>query len=89
MPSDKITNKISELQTNFSSEQLKCSTIFQTINSLKLASNFKEFNSLKQQGYTFDVVLSVLIWIVLRSKTTVNSALSELSDYGINIKKDV
>ena len=89
MLGDKVTNKISELQTNFSSEQLKCSTIFQTINSLKLSSNFKEFNYLKQQGYTFDVVLSVLIWIVLRSKTTVNSALSELSDYGINIKKDV
>ena len=31
MPQDKITNKFSELQNNFSADQLKSSNIFQTL----------------------------------------------------------
>jgi len=86
---DKITEKISELQNNFSSIQLRSSTIFQTLKSLKLSANFAEFNHLKSQGYAFNVVLSLLIWMVLKSKKTVNSSLSELSDNGIKLEKDV
>jgi hypothetical protein len=86
---DKITQKISELKKNFSSSQLKNSTIFQTLKSLKLSANFAEFNFLKKKGYTFDVVLSVLIWITIRSIKTVNSSLSELFENGIKLEKDV
>jgi hypothetical protein len=89
MPQDKITNKISELQNNFSSGQLKSSTIFQTLKSLKLSANFAEFNHLKTQGCAFNLVLSFLIWMTLQSKKTVNSSLSSLSDNGVNFGKDV
>jgi hypothetical protein len=89
MPQDKITNKISELQNNFSSDQLKSSTIFQTLKSLKLSANFAEFNHLKSQGYAFNFVLSLLIWMTIQSKKTVNSSLSELSDYGVKLGNDV
>jgi len=68
---------------------LRSSTIFQTLKSLKLSANFAEFNHLKSQGYAFNVVLSLLIWMVLQSKKTVNSSLSELSDNGIKLEKDV
>ena len=44
MPQYKVTNKISELQNNFSSDQIKSSTIFQTLKSLKLSTNFAGFN---------------------------------------------
>ena len=50
MPSHKVTKQISELQTNFSSDQLRSSTIFQSLKSLKLSANFSEFNFLKKQG---------------------------------------
>jgi len=86
---NKITEKISELQNNFSSNALRSSTIFQTLKSFKLSANFAEFNFLKLQGYAFNVVLSLLIWMTIQSKKTVNSSLSELSDNGISIKKDV
>jgi len=86
---DKVTEKISELQNNFSSTQLRSSAVLQSIKSLKLSANFAEFNFLKTQGYAFNIVLSVLIWMTIHSKWTVNSSLSELSDNGINIGKDV
>jgi hypothetical protein len=86
---DKVTQQISELQENFSSNQMKSSTIFQTIKSLKLSANFSEFDHLKTQGYAFNLVLSLLIWMTLQSKNTVNSSLSELSENNINLSKDV
>ena len=89
MLNDKDTHKISELQKEFSSEQLKSSNIFHTLKSLKLSANFSEFNFLKKQGYAFNLVLSVLIWMTVRSIKTVNSSLSELSDNGFHLKKDV
>jgi len=89
MPQHKVTNNISELQNNFSSDQIKSSTIFQTLKSLKLSANFAGFNHLKSQGYAFDLVLSLLIWMSIRSKKTVNSSLTELSDNGVNLGNDV
>ena len=89
MPSHKVTKQISELQTNFSSDQLRSSTIFQSLQSLKLSANFSEFNFLKKQGYAFHLVLSLLIWMTVQSKKTVNSSLSDLSDNGIHLEKDV
>jgi len=89
MPRDKVTKQISELQNNFSSDQIKSSTIFQTLKSLKLSANFAEFNHLKVQGYAFHLVLSLLIWMILHSKKTVNSSLPEFSDNGIHLGNDV
>ena len=54
---DKITIQVSELQINFSSKQMRNSTIFHTLQSLKLYANFAEFNLLKTQGYVFNLVL--------------------------------
>ena len=86
---DKITNKISELQNDFSSKEVKSSIIFQTLKSLKMSATFSEFNHLKTQGYSFSLVLTLLIWQTIRSKKTVNSSLSDLSENGITIAKDV
>jgi len=44
---------------------------------------------LKQKGYSFNLVMSLLVWMNIQSKNTVNSSLSELSDNGIKVKKDV
>jgi len=85
----KITTKISELQNYFSTDKIKRTTIFQTLKSMRLSSNFSEFNHLKSQGYAFNIVLSLLIWLTIQSKKTVNSSLSELSANGIKIEKDV
>jgi hypothetical protein len=86
---DKVTKQISELQTTFSSDQMKSSTIIQSLQSMKLSANFSEFNFLKTQGYSFNLVFSLLIWISIRSIKTVNSSLSELSSNGIHLSKDV
>jgi len=86
---DKVTEQISELQTSFNSNQMRSENIFQTLKSLKLSANFAEFNFLKTQGYTFNFVLSLLIWMSLRSKKTVNSSLPELSENNIKLAKDV
>ena len=56
---------------------------------MKLSANFAEFDFLKKQGYAFQLVLSLLIWMVLHAKNTVSSSLPELFDNGIKIKKDV
>jgi len=89
MLQDKVTKQISELQTNFSSNQMSNSTIFQTLKSLKLSANFAEFNYLKTQGYAFNLILSLLIWMTLQSKKTVNSSITELSENNIGLEKDV
>jgi hypothetical protein len=68
---------------------LKSSTISESLKSLKLSANFADFNYLKEQGYTFNLVLSFLIWMTIHSKKTVNSSLSDLSDNGVNLGKDV
>jgi len=86
---DKVTEQISELQTIFSSNQMRSASIFHTLKSLKLSANFAEFNFLKTQGYTFNLVLSLLIWMNLRSSKTVNSSLPELSENNIKLAKDV
>jgi hypothetical protein len=89
MPHDKVSKKISELQNEISSNQMRSSTIFQMLKSMKLSANFSDFNFLKVQGYSFQLVLSLLIWMTLQSKKTVNSSLSELSDNGVHLEKDV
>jgi len=89
MPRYKVTKNISELQGDFNPNELKSTVIFQTLKSMKLSANFFEFNFLKAQGYAFHLVLSLLIWITIQSKKTVNSSLSALSDNGIQIEKDV
>jgi hypothetical protein len=89
MPHDKVSNKISELQNNSSSHQMRSFSIFETLKSLKLSANFSEFNFLKVQGYPFHLVLSLLIWMTLQSKKTLNSSLSDLSDNGVHLEKDV
>ena len=89
MPECKVTKNISELQADISSNSLGGSIISHTLKSLRLSVNFSEFNFLKKQGYAFDFVLSLLIWMTLRQKKTASSSLSELSDNGIKVEKDV
>jgi hypothetical protein len=89
MLQDKVTAKISELQTNFSSNSMEVSNILQTFRAMKLSESFSEFNHMKTEGYSFKLVLSLLIWMIVHSRSTVNSSLSSLSERGIRLGKDV
>ncbi|MDR0506985.1 MAG: hypothetical protein LBH32_09260 [Dysgonamonadaceae bacterium] len=68
---DKVTTDFSELQI----KQTEGAGILQSINSLKLSNCFSAFKSFKQQGYSFKLVLSLLIWMVLHSKKSLNTSL--------------
>ena len=86
---DKVKENVSELQNDFSSEKIGKTSIIQSIRSLKLSEHFSEFNQLKQQGYQFSSILSLMVWMVLSEKKSVNSSLSELSENNISMEKDV
>jgi DNA-directed RNA polymerase subunit M/transcription elongation factor TFIIS len=86
---NKVTAKISELQTNFGSTQLEPSNILQTFRGMKLSESFSEFNHMKKAGYSFKEVLSLLIWMIIHSGNSVNSSLPALFDRGITLGKDV
>jgi hypothetical protein len=86
---DKITTKISELQTDFSSNLLDGTNVLKAFKALRLSNSFSEFNSLKKRGYCFKQVLSSLIWMVTQVNGTVNSSLSTLFEKGVHFKKDV
>jgi len=45
---DKVTKNLSELQNNFSPNQLRSMNIFQTLKSLKLSAKFAEFKVKKK-----------------------------------------
>ena len=86
---DKGTKEISEIKTDFNPshfDEVKITSIFK---ALKISESLKEFNYLKQSGYSVKMVLSLLLVMVVTGKKTVSSSLSSLCEQGITIGKDV
>jgi hypothetical protein len=86
---DKGKNKIEEIKTDFNSERFDEEKITGIFKALKISESLKEFNCLKQGGYSVKMVLSLLLVMVVTGKKTVFSSLSSLSEQGITIGKDV
>jgi hypothetical protein len=86
---DKSTTSISEIQTDFNTERLKEENMMRVFKAMKVSDSFSEFNDVKKDGYTFKLVLSLLISIVAMSCKTVNSSLPKLKEHGYSIGKDV
>jgi len=86
---DKDIKKIEEIQTDFNPENFDVEKIMSIFKAMKLKDSFSEFNYLKRSGYSFKLVLSLLIVMVVLANKTVSSSLSHLYGYGISIGKDV
>jgi hypothetical protein len=86
---DKGTKKIEEIKTDFNSERFNEEKVTGIFKALKLTESLKEFNYLKQSGYSAKTVLSLLLVNVVTGKKTVLSSLSGLMEQGIKIGKDV
>jgi hypothetical protein len=86
---NKGTNKISELQASYTPHWVNCNNILSGFKALKLTKSFSEFKNIKERGYGFKDVLSVLILMVVHSEKTVHSYLSGFYGSGVSMGKDV
>ncbi|MBP8945428.1 MAG: transposase [Paludibacteraceae bacterium] len=86
---DKVRKKISEIETDFSENKLECVNILKGFKALKLTESFSEFKYLKRSGYSFQLVLSSMIYAVTLGSKTAVSSLPLLKEKGITMGKDV
>jgi len=86
---DKSTKRVSEIQTDFNPVRFDCEKLMGILNAMKLTECFSGFKSFKKDGYSFKVVLSLLLLMVVTAGKTVNSSLSKLQEYGFTLGKDV
>jgi len=86
---DKGTKKIEEIKTDFNPERFDEEKITGIFKALKMSESLKEFNNLKQSGYSVKAILSLLLVMAVTGQKTVSSSLSSLSEQGISIGKDV
>jgi hypothetical protein len=86
---NKSTKKIEEIKTDFNPARFDIEKITSIFKALKLTESFSAFNYLKQSGYSFKYVLSLLLVMVVTANKTVSSSLSILCEQGIMIGKDV
>ena len=89
MLQDKVTKKISELSSDFSEKNLERSFFSSGFKALNLTACFSEFSHFKSKGYSFQSVLSLLLWMTTQAGKTVNSSLPALIDNGVVMGKDV
>ena len=85
---DKSIKRIAEIQTDFSPNELSIEKILSSSEALKLTESFSEFNRMKSKGYSFETVLTLLIWMVVLPEKTVSMSLKTLHDNGLYIGKD-
>jgi predicted nucleic acid-binding Zn finger protein len=81
--------KISELQTSYTPDGVDSNSVLSGFKALKLTESFSAFGNIKEQGYSFKAVLSVLIGMVIHSEKTVHSYLSGFFGKEVGMKKDV
>ena len=86
---DKGIKSIEEIQKDFNPERFDIEKLTGIFKAMKLTASFSEFSHFKQDGYSFQFVLSLLIVMVVTANKTVSSLLSSLYDHGIRIGKDV
>jgi hypothetical protein len=86
---DKIKKKISEIGTDFNENKLESTNILKGFKALKLTEGFSEFKYLKRSGYSFQLVLSSMIYAVTSGSKTAVSSLPLLREKGLAMGKDV
>ena len=86
---DKSIKKIEEIKTEFNPERFDEEKITGIFKALKISESLKEFNNLKQSGYSVKTVLSLLLVMTVTGQKTVSSSLSSLREHGIATGKDV
>jgi len=89
MLQDKGKKKIEEIKTDFNPDRFNEEKILNIFKALKISESLKEFNYLKQNGYSVKMVLSLLLVALVTGQKTVSSSLSSLHEQGITIGKDV
>jgi hypothetical protein len=86
---DKGKKKIEEIKTDFNPDLFDEEKLTGIFKALKISQSLKEFNYLKQSGYSVKTVLSLLLVMVVTGKKTVLSSLSSINEQGRTIGKDV
>ena len=86
---DKGKKKIEEIKADFNPNEFNEEKITSIFKALKISESLKEFNCLKQNGYSVKMVLSLLLVALVTGQKTVSSSLSSLQEHGITIGKDV
>ena len=86
---NKVTEKIKELQTDFTPMGINEQNILGGFKAIKLSGRFKEFNIFKERGYSFTLVLSILIMMVVSSHQSVYGYLSNVFGNKPSTGKDV
>ena len=89
MLQDKSKQKIEEIKMDFHPDRFDEVRITSIFKALKISQSLKDFNYLKQSGYSVKMVLSLLLVMVVTGKKTVLSSLSSISEQGLTIGKDV
>ncbi|MDR1881906.1 MAG: transposase [Prevotella sp.] len=87
---NKDRNKISELQTSYAPDGVDGHSILSSFKALKLTESFSAFKNIKERGYGFKVVLSVLILMVVHSeRQSIAICLDGFFGSEVGMKKDV
>ena len=86
---DKIKEKISEIGTDFNENKLESTNILKGFKALKLTEGFSEFKHFKRSGYSFQLILSAMIYAVTSGSKTAVSSLPLLKEKGLAMGKDV
>jgi len=89
MARDKGTKRVSELQTDFNPSTITVGKMMDIFKALKISETFSAFDYIKESGYSFKLVMSLLIIMVVMAKKTVYASLPELREHGITAGKDV
>ena len=84
---DKGTKKIEELKSDYNSERFDEGKLTSIFKAMKLTESLKEFNYLKQSGFSVKMVLSMLLVMVTTGKNTVSSSLASLSEQGLTSRQ--
>ena len=68
MVCDKTTKSVSEIQMDFTPENITVDKMMKIFKSMKLSENFSAFDYIKESGYSVKLVLSLLIIMVVMGK---------------------
>jgi len=78
MAREKGTKRVSELQTVFNPSTITVVKMMDIFKALKISETFSAFDYIKECGYSFKLVLSLLIIMVVMAKKTVYASLAGL-----------
>ena len=86
---EKGKKNIEEIKTDFKSERFDEGKLTGIFKAMKLTESLKEFNGLKQSGYSLKLILSLLLVSVVTGKKTVSSSLPSIFEQVLTAGKDV